>query len=434
MHMAGESGIGELARRWRIAIADTGFVPMSMHDLEQLLADSLRQLITVVRAEPFDPAPAAVVGTALVRANLTDPQVLGRSTAILAELATTWFPPGDRTIAALGEMARGYTEELLATRARHQEMLHAAMAEARNAAEGRFRIVFDNAAIAIGIGDAEGRVVDLNPAMAAMLGVTREYLLEHGVTELIHPDDRLELWRRVADLLGTGTTGTVRMELRYPRPEGIQGWATWAITLVPEQGGRAAYLLAVGEDTTQRRELQAELHRQARHDPLTALPNRRQLVEVLSGIGAEAGQRDRIGLCFIDLDGFKSVNDTYGHGVGDRLLAAVSDRLAAAAPGVLLARVGGDEFVALIRPPCDTERVTEIAEQLLDALADPLPVDGHRLMISACIGAIVTLVAGADAERLLDAADAGLYRAKATGRNRWVLHSADIPAPVHGLG
>ncbi|MEU6559152.1 sensor domain-containing diguanylate cyclase [Nocardia nova] len=431
--MTGESGIGELARRWRIAVADTGFVPMSMHELEQLLTGLLRQLIAVSRDEPFDPAPAAAVGAALVRANLTDPQVLARSTTTLAELATTWFPPGDRIIAALGEMARGYTEELLATRARHQEMLHAAMAEARNAAEARFRIVFDNAAIAIGIGDAEGRVVDLNPAMAAMLGVPREYLLEHGIAELIHPDDRPELRRRVIDLLRAGT-GTARTELRYPRPEGVQGWATWAITLVPEVGGRAPYLLVVGEDTTQRRELQAELHRQARHDPLTALPNRRQLVEVLSDIGADAGPHDRIGLCFIDLDGFKSVNDTYGHGVGDRLLTAVADRLAAAAPEVLLARVGGDEFVALIRPPCDTDRVAEVAEQLLEALAEPLPVDGRDLMISACIGAIVTLVAGADAERLLDAADAGLYRAKATGRNRWVLHSADVAARVRGLG
>ncbi|WP_227980994.1 sensor domain-containing diguanylate cyclase [Nocardia spumae] len=432
--MTGAAEIGELARRWRIAVADTGFVPMSMRELDQLLLGLLQQLIVLLETEPFDAAPAAAVGAALVRANLTDPQVLARSTRSLEPLATTWFPPGDRVIAALGELARGYTEELLATRAHHQEMLHAAMAEARNAAEARFRVVFDNAAIAIGIGDAEGRVVDVNPAMAAMLGVGREYLLERGVAELVHPDDRAELRRRVLDDLLTAGSGTVRMELRYTRPEGINGWATWAITLVPATGGRAAYLLVVGEDTTQRRELQAELHRQARHDPLTGLPNRRQLVEVLSGISAEAGPHDRIGLCFIDLDGFKSVNDTYGHGVGDRLLAAVASRLSAGVPTVLLARVGGDEFVALLRPPCDTERIATIAEQLLDALAAPIPVGDHSLGISACIGAIVTPVAGADAERLLDAADAGLYRAKASGRNQWVLQAADVPARVRRLG
>ncbi|NKY41768.1 diguanylate cyclase domain-containing protein [Nocardia cerradoensis] len=432
--MTGDTGIGELARRWRIAIADTGFVPMSMRELEQLLAGLLEQLVAIVGAEPFDAAAAATIGAALVRANLTDPQVMPRSARALTPLATSVFPPGDRVLAVLGEMARGYTEELLATRARHQEMLHSAMADARNAAEARFRVVFDNAAIAIGIGDAEGRVVDVNPAMATMLGVSREYLLERGVTDLIHPDDRVELRRRVLGELLHAGSGTVRMELRYPRPEGVDGWAAWAITLVPATGGRAAYLLVVGEDTTQRRELQAELHRQARLDPLTGLPNRRQLVEALSAIIADAGAEDCIGLCFIDLDGFKSVNDTYGHGVGDRLLAAVAERLSAAVPALMLARVGGDEFVGLVRPTCDTEHIAAVAQRLLDALAEPIPVDNHDLMISACIGAIVTPVIGTDAERLLDAADAGLYRAKASGRNRWVLHAADVAARVRGLG
>lgn len=407
---------------------------MSMRELEQLLAGLLEQLVMIVGAEPFDAAAAATIGAALVRANLTDPQVMPRSARALTPLATTVFPPGDRVLAVLGEMARGYTEELLATRARHQEMLHSAMADARNAAEARFRVVFDNAAIAIGIGDAEGRVVDVNPAMATMLGVSREYLLERGVTDLIHPDDRVELRRRVLGELLHAGSGTVRMELRYPRPEGVDGWATWAITLVPATGGRAAYLLVVGEDTTQRRELQAELHRQARLDPLTGLPNRRQLVEALSAIIADAGAEDCIGLCFIDLDGFKSVNDTYGHGVGDRLLAAVAERLSAAVPAIMLARVGGDEFVGLVRPTCDTEHIAAVAQRLLDALAEPIPVDHHDLMISACIGAIVTPVIGTDAERLLDAADAGLYRAKASGRNRWVLHAADVAARVRGLG
>ncbi len=407
---------------------------MSMRELEQLLAGLLEQLVAIVGAEPFDAAAAATIGAALVRANLTDPQVMPRSARALTPLATSVFPPGDRVLAVLGEMARGYTEELLATRARHQEMLHSAMADARNAAEARFRVVFDNAAIAIGIGDAEGRVVDVNPAMATMLGVSREYLLERGVTDLIHPDDRVELRRRVLGELLHAGSGTVRMELRYPRPEGVDGWAAWAITLVPATGGRAAYLLVVGEDTTQRRELQAELHRQARLDPLTGLPNRRQLVEALSAIIADAGAEDCIGLCFIDLDGFKSVNDTYGHGVGDRLLAAVAERLSAAVPALMLARVGGDEFVGLVRPTCDTEHIAAVAQRLLDALAEPIPVDNHDLMISACIGAIVTPVIGTDAERLLDAADAGLYRAKASGRNRWVLHAADVAARVRGLG
>jgi len=401
---------------------------MSQRELEQLLSGLLDRLIAALSGDSLDTDAAAAVGSRLVRANLTDPQVLSRSALALAPLADLIAPHGDRLIPALGELSRGYTEELLATRARHQETLHAAMADARKAAEARFRVVFDNAAIAIGIGDTEGRVVDANPALATMVGKPLARLRGRPVSELVHPDDRDEVQSRIFEELFAAGSGTVRLELRYTRADGGGGWAAWAITLVPETGGRAAYLLMVGEDTTQRRALQAELRRQARHDPLTGLPNRRQLIDTLSQIIVDADPDDRIGLGFIDLDGFKAVNDTYGHGVGDRLLASVASRLAAVSDGATLARVGGDEFVVLLAPPCDSVRVSAVAEGLLAALADPIPVDEHRLTISACIGAVATPVSGADAEKLLDAADAGLYRAKAAGPNRWVLHSIDITA------
>jgi diguanylate cyclase (GGDEF)-like protein/PAS domain S-box-containing protein len=427
--MSGGGDLAELARQWRLAVADTGFVPMPMRELDRLLTDLLEQLVTAVTTEPFDAAAAAAVGARLVRANLTDPQILARSTRALAPLADLVAPHGHQLMAALGELSSGYTEELLATRARHQEMLHEAMAMARHAAEVRFRVVFDNAAVAIGIGDTAGRIVDVNPALAAMLGQDPDELRGRPVTELEHPDDRVEPGTGVLDELLTAGSGTRRLELRYARPDGTEGWAEWAITMVPETGGRAAYLLLVGEDTTERRALQAELHRQARHDPLTGLPNRRQLVDTLAEIIAATGPRDRVGLGFVDLDGFKGINDTYGHGVGDRLLAAVAERLAARAAGAMLARVGGDEFVVLLAPPCDSPRLAGVAESLLGALAEPIVVNGHRLTISACIGAVVTPVAGADAETLLDAADAGLYRAKAAGPNCWVLRSIDSPPP-----
>jgi diguanylate cyclase (GGDEF)-like protein len=154
------------------------------------------------------------------------------------------------------------------------------------------------------------------------------------------------------------------------------------------------------------------------------------LIETLSQIIVDSDSDDRIGLGFIDLDGFKAVNDTYGHGAGDRLLAAVASRLLAAADGITLARVGGDEFVVLLEPLCDSVRVAAVAEAFLGALAEPIEVDDHRLRISACIGAVVTPLSGADAEKLLDAADAGLYRAKAAGPNRCVLHSVDITAGI----
>ncbi|MQY25271.1 diguanylate cyclase domain-containing protein [Nocardia aurantia] len=418
----------ELARQWRIAVADTGFVPMPMRELDRLLTGFLFRLAAAVATEPADLAGAEAVGAELVRANLTDPQVLSRSFAALAPLAGMLAPHSDRLMAALGALARGYTEELLATRARHQEMLHTAMAEARNAAEIRFRVVFDNTALAIGIGDAEGRLVDANPALTTMLRLPLTRLRDRPVADLVHPDDRDELRAGIAARLAAADGGTMRLELRYAREDGCVGWAAWTVTLVPESGSRAAYLLIVGEDTTQQRALQTELHRQARHDPLTGLPNRRQLIDTMAELIEAAAPGDRIGLGFLDLDGFKAVNDTHGHGTGDRLLAAVAARLARHAEPELLARVGGDEFVVLFPPPCDVHRVSVVAERLLEAVAEPIPVDGLLLSISACLGAVVTAVAGTDAEHLLDAADTGLYRAKAAGPNRWVLHTprADI--------
>ena len=411
-----------------MAVVDTGFVPMSHRQLEQLLCDLLDRMIVALTRESFDAEAAGAAGAALVRANLTDPQVLARSARVLSELTALIAPYEARLIPALGEMARGYTDELLTLRAEHQEMLHAAMADARIAAEARFRVVFDNAAIAIAIGDTGGRVLDANPALATMLGRPLPELRGLPVWDLIHPDDHDQVRSRIFDELLVAGSGTVRLEVRYLRADATVGWVSWAVTLVPAVAGRAAYLLVVGEDTTQRRALQAELHRQARHDPLTGLSNRRQLVETLSQIIAQADPDDRIGLGFIDLDGFKTVNDTYGHSVGDRLLTAVSTRMAERIGDAMLARVGGDEFVVLLPPPCDAARITSVAEALSSALEEPVPVDEHRLTISACIGAVVTPVSGADAEKLLDAADAGLYRAKAAGPNRWVLHSVDMTA------
>lgn len=403
---------------------------MSRTELDQLLTVLLDRLAGALTGESFDAREAAAVGAELVRANLTDPQVLSRSAYALTPLAEVIAPHRERLIPGLGELARGYTEELLATRARHQEMLHAAMADARIAAEARFRVVFDNAAIAIGIADTGGRVVDANPALAAMVGRPLPELRGLPIRDLVHPGDHDQIQSGVFEELLPAGSGTVRLELRYLHADGTGGWASWAVTLVPESGGRAAYLLVVGEDTTQRRALQAELHRQARHDPLTGLSNRRQLVETLSRIIADAEPDDRIGLGFIDLDGFKAVNDTYGHGVGDRLLTAVATRLTEQAEDATIARVGGDEFVVLLAPPCDAARITAVAEALLAALDEPITVDDHQLTISACIGAVVTPVSGSDAEKLLDAADAGLYRAKAAGPNRWVLHSVDITAEM----
>lgn len=161
---------------------------------------------------------------------------------------------------------------------------------------------------------------------------------------------------------------------------------------------------------------------------LTRLPNRHCLLEQLEAIVATAGPANHIGLCFLDLDEFKLINDRYGHRAGDSVLAEVGRRLDATltSSAVTPARIGGDEFVALLAPPCDDGKAHATAEPMLATLSDPIPVGPTDLLVlSGSIGAVVAPVAGANAEKLLNDADVGLYRAKAAGRVTWVLHRDD---------
>jgi diguanylate cyclase (GGDEF)-like protein len=172
-----------------------------------------------------------------------------------------------------------------------------------------------------------------------------------------------------------------------------------------------------------------QLHHLAHHDPLTQLPNRRKLSAQLEEALARAGSGQRLALLFVDLDNFKSINDTLGHNFGDRVLQHIAQRLHAAAGATgLLARLGGDEFTLLLEQVHSSEQVEEHAAQLVATLQQPLIVDGRVLTTSASIGASLYPDHAADAEGLLRAADVALFRAKELGRNRFALYSPELYA------
>ncbi|TLY66557.1 MAG: EAL domain-containing protein [Gammaproteobacteria bacterium] len=167
-----------------------------------------------------------------------------------------------------------------------------------------------------------------------------------------------------------------------------------------------------------------QLHHLAHHDPLTQLPNRRKLAAHLASALARAGTRQRLALLFVDVDNFKSINDTLGHSFGDRVLQNIAERLHAAtgAKG-LLARLGGDEFTVLLEDVQSNDEVESRAAQIVATLQEPLIVDGRVLTTSASVGASLYPDHAADAEGLLRAADVALFRAKELGRNRVALYS-----------
>lgn len=167
-----------------------------------------------------------------------------------------------------------------------------------------------------------------------------------------------------------------------------------------------------------------QLHHLAHHDPLTQLPNRRQLAAHLGGALARAATTgQRVALLFVDVDNFKSINDTLGHNFGDRVLQGIAERLHAAAGGrALLARLGGDEFTMLIEDVQSVEEVEERAAQIVATLQQPLTVDGRLLATSASVGASLFPDHADDSEQLLRAADVALFRAKELGRNRYAVY------------
>jgi diguanylate cyclase (GGDEF)-like protein len=167
-----------------------------------------------------------------------------------------------------------------------------------------------------------------------------------------------------------------------------------------------------------------QLHHLAHHDPLTQLPNRRKLAAHLESALVRAGSAERVALLFVDVDNFKSVNDTLGHSFGDRVLQVIAERLQVAIGATgLLARLGGDEFTVLLEGVDTEETVAARAAQIVETLQEPLIIDGRVLTTSASVGASLYPDHAADAEGLLRAADVALFRAKELGRNRFALYS-----------
>jgi diguanylate cyclase (GGDEF)-like protein len=191
-------------------------------------------------------------------------------------------------------------------------------------------------------------------------------------------------------------------------------------------GGRMIF--ASVRDITARRKLENELRQQALHDALTDLPNRVLFMDRLGQAIKQTGRRKKsIAVFFVDLDDFKSVNDSLGHEAGDQLLIGIARRLSESVRAAdTAARLAGDEFTVLLEDLDDAQEATLVAERILEALDAPFRVKGRRLKVAASIGIAWTSGPDVTPEELLNEADEAMYRAKDGGGARWELHE---PSP-----
>ncbi|MCZ2497939.1 EAL domain-containing protein [Xylophilus sp. Kf1] len=289
----------------------------------------------------------------------------------------------------------------------------------------RVSLAVEHAANAILTTDAAGRIEYVNPTFTQMTGYAFEDI--GGQTPRFLKSDKVSP-AVYAELWSTVLSGQVwRGELINRCKDGSELWCGLTVSVVLDRTGAPVHFVAVMENSTERKRAENTIHRLAYFDSLTTLPNRRMFMEraAKSIDEAVAGGRPLF-VCYLDLDGFKNVNDSLGHHIGDLLLAGVAQRITRClGPDDFLGRIGGDEF-ALLLPDASIDSVREIGKSIIDTFDMPFLIENHDIKISTSVGAAAFPQDGQDVANLLRRADMALYRAKEMGKHRLVLFSEDI--------
>ena len=290
------------------------------------------------------------------------------------------------------------------------------------ASESLFRATFSQAAMGITHISPEGRILGANQKFCQMLGYAQDELRSLTLFELSQGEYQEKAQQFFTSRLQNPASSlSPEIEKIYQRKDGSPLWVCEALSVVVDTQGVPQYLVAVTQDITVRKSLEDRLSFAAMHDGLTGLPNRAMFIEQLSEALQLARQQHKlVAVLFIDLDGFKAVNDNQGHAVGDALLCQTARRLEGCTrQGDTVARLGGDEFSIALTSLAHISECEAIANRVIEALALPFEINGAQAQVSASVGVAVFPDHGQESSILLAQADKAMYTAKNGGKNRF---------------
>ena len=286
--------------------------------------------------------------------------------------------------------------------------------------------VFESATEGIVITDADRRIVDINKAFTTITGYSPDEVLGEDISILQsgrHNEDfYAELWASV------GTRGSWQGEIWDRRKNGEIHPNWLSISAVTDQGGKVARYIGLFSDISVMKQTQEQLYRMAHYDSLTGLPNRRFFHDRLQGDIEQARRaKESLALMFVDLDGFKLINDNFGHRAGDQLLREVADRIKECVrESDMVARMGGDEFTVILSQLKSSHDTVRVAGKILKRIFEPMMLEGQELFISSSLGISIFPADAEDVQGLLQCADTALYKAKELGKNGYQFFSKEM--------
>ena len=286
--------------------------------------------------------------------------------------------------------------------------------------------VFESTSEGILITDAEFRILAVNPAFTRITGYHQEEAMDKRSRMMTGPGAQAEINRGMLQRLASD--GHWQGEMKDRRKDGSWYPAWLSISAIRDNQGGISNYVGVFTDNTIRKEAETQLAFLADHDSLTGLLNRSSLMRIFAQqIEAAPAAGESLVLFFIDLDRFKTVNDTLGHHAGDQLLVAAAGRLREQLrPEDVLARFGGDEFVVVLGGSPPQEMIAAIAQRLINSILRPFVINGHEMFISASIGSAAYPEHGEDAITILKNADIAMYHAKERGKNAFQLFNKEM--------